>query len=217
MLRPAFEVLGGRGLRIDYANARDLAERIVGGEEVDVFASASPDHPRRLREAGLVGEGLAFATNGLVVAVAEGSDASDYGVLGRRGTRVVIEVGGIPLGDYTRAMFGRVDELVEPGFEAAVMANVVRQAQTVFEVGDLLVGGEADAGVLYATDVAARPGQLRAIELPRAAAVGVTCVACAVAASTRPGEAAEWVGELVGPAVQAVLREAGFGPAPAGG
>jgi len=210
MLRPAFDGLAGRA-RIDYANARDLAERIAGGEEVDVFASASPDHPRALAAAGLVGEPVAFASNRLVVAVAVGSGAADYGVLGRPGTRVVIEVGGIPLGDYTRAMLGLVDELVEPGFSAGVFGNVVREVQTVFEVGDMLVSGEADAGVLYATDVAARPGRLRGIELPVEASVAVTCVACTVRASARQAEAARWVSDLAGPAARAVLLEAGFG------
>jgi molybdate transport system substrate-binding protein len=225
MLRPAFDVLArgtdgtdgtpgkAGGLRVEYANARDLAARIVSGEEVDVFASASPDHPRELRDGGLVGEPVAFASNGLVVAVPAGSEAVDYGVLGRPGTRVVIEVEGIPLGDYTRELLARLDEQVGGGFSGKVFGNVVFEAQTVFEVADALLEGKADAGVLYATDVAARPGGLRAIELPGAGAVEVTCVACVVVGSKRAEEAAGWVEGLVGEASQAVLEEAGFRPA----
>jgi molybdate transport system substrate-binding protein len=221
MLRPGFEALGDAapgGLRIDYANARDLAERIVGGEEVDVFASASPEHPRELRAAGLVGEPVAFASNSLVVAVPSGSEASGYEVLGEPGTRVVIEVAGIPLGDYTRELLGRLDDLSGPdepsgrGFSSGVFANVVAEVQTVFEVADALLGGAADAAVLYATDVAAQAGRLRAIELPAEAAVGVTCVACVVESSGRRAQAEAWVGELVGGSAQAVLAAAGFGP-----
>ncbi len=232
MLRPAFDVLvgaaagdAGRGagagagagpVRVDYANARDLAERIVAGEEADVFASASPDHPRELRAAGLVGEPLAFASNSLVVAVAAGRPACDHRVLGEPGTRVVIEVAGIPLGDYTRELLGRLAALEGEAFSEAVLGNVVLEAQTVFEVGDALVDGEADAAVLYATDVAARGGLLRAVSLPGEAAVGVTCVACVVSASGRPAAAGRWVSELVGPRGRAVLREAGYGPPPVG-
>jgi molybdate transport system substrate-binding protein len=215
MLRPGFETLAAvtrGGLRIDYANARDLAERIVGGEEVDVFASASPDHPRELRAGGLVGEPVAFASNSLVVAVPSRSEASSYEILSEPGTRVVIEVAGIPLGDYTRELLARVDELRGPGFSSGVFANVVMEVQTVFEVADALIGGAADAAVLYATDVAARSGRLRAVELPVEAAVVVTCVACVVASSGRASEAEAWVGDLVGGAGQIVLGEAGFGP-----
>jgi len=213
MLRPAFDALAAarpEALRIDYANARDLADRIVGGEEADVFASASPDHPRQLRDRGLVGEPLEFACNRLVVAVPAGSPASDHRVLGVPGTRVVIEVGGIPLGDYTRELLGRLDELHGGGFAEAVLGNVVLEAQTVFQVADALLDGDADAGVLYATDVAAHPSGLRAIELP--VAVEVTCVACVVGSSTRAGQAADWVGGLVGEPTRAVLRQTGFGP-----
>jgi molybdate transport system substrate-binding protein len=87
--------------------------------------------------------------------------------------------------------------------------------QTVFDVADALLSGEADAAVLYATDVAAHPGRLRAIELPGEASVGVTCVACVVESSRRRTEAVDWVGRLVGPAGQAVLDAAGFLPRPA--
>jgi molybdate transport system substrate-binding protein len=218
MLRPGFDVLAGTtaggGLRIDYANARDLAARIVAGEDVDVFASASPDHPRRLRDAGLVGEPHQFASNRLVVAVPAASPATDYQVLGVPGTRVVIEVAGIPLGDYTRDLLASVDRLADDGFSAAVFENVVFEAQTVFEVADRLLDGAADAAVLYSTDVAAHPTALRAIEFPPDTSVSVTCVACVVDASPRQADATDWVEGLVGQSTQAILREAGFGPPP---
>jgi molybdate transport system substrate-binding protein len=196
-LRPAFDVLAESWhgtLRLDYANARDLARRIAAAEPADVFASASGEHPRALHEAGLVGKPQAFATNRLVVAVPAGSPADDVATLAEAGTRTVIEVEGIPLGDYTRKLLARLDDMA-PGFSARVFENVVAQAHTVDEVAALLLAGEADAAVLYATDVAARPGRLRAVELPREVEVAVTCVACVVAAAARD-----------------VLRRAGFGP-----
>jgi molybdate transport system substrate-binding protein len=213
-LRPAFDVLAESApgmLRLDYANARDLARRIAAGEPVDVFASASPEHPDVLHEAGLVDEPRAFATNRLVVAVPAASPADDVSVLAKPGTRVVIEVEGIPLGDYTRELLARLDEAA-PGFSARVFDSVVAQAQTVDEVGALLLAGEADAGVLYATDVAARPGRLRAIELPRAVGVAATYVACVVTETARRATADAWVdGLTASPAVRDVLRGAGFG------
>jgi molybdate transport system substrate-binding protein len=217
MLRPGFDALAGvapGGPKLEYANARDLTRRIVAGEEVDVFASASPDHPRELREAGLVGEPLEFASNRLVVAVPAASGSVDHRVLAVPGTRVVIEVEGIPLGDYTRQLLCRLDRIAGDGFSAAVFTNVTHEAQTVFEVADRLLDGSADAAVLYATDVAAHPTGLRGIELPGDASVSATCVACVVAASTRRAEATEWVAGLVGRSTQAVLRDAGFGPPP---
>jgi molybdate transport system substrate-binding protein len=210
-LRPAFGRLAGE-VRIDYANARDLAARIEAGAKVDVFASASPEHPLALREAGLVGEPRAFASNRLVVAVAGGSPAHDFGVLAAPGTRVVIEVAGIPLGDYTREMLGRLDAADAD----RALANVVAQEQTVDRVAARILAGEADAAVLYATDVAARPGDLRAIELPPGAGVTVTCVACVVAASPHRARADALINWLTGPSGQELMGRAGFGPAEKG-
>jgi molybdate transport system substrate-binding protein len=216
-LKPAFDELAAAApgsLQFDYANARDLKQRIVAGEPADVFASASPEHPALLRTAGLADAPVPFATNRLVVAVPAQSTASDVDALAAPGTRVVIEVAGIPLGDYTRELLRDLDGIRGAGFEAAVMANVVAQEQTVDAVAARLLGGGGDAAVLYATDVAARPGALRAIELPPGAAVRVTCVACAISASAHHAQATAWVGALTAPAAAATLRAAGFGPAP---
>ena len=89
--------------------------------------------------------------------------------------------------DYPRVLLTRLDDITGDGFAARTFANVVDQVQTVDHVAARLLAGDADAAVLYATHVAARPGQLRAIDLPVGAAVAVTCVACVVTASGQPG------------------------------
>ncbi len=212
-LRPAFAILAAEApdVRVDYANARDLAGRIVAREPADVFASASPKDPLELHEAGLVEEPRSFASNRLVVAVPATSPADGVDVLAAPGVRVVIEVAGIPLGDYTRELLGRVGDAA---FSERVLANVVAQEQTVDGVTARLLTGAADVGVLYATDVANRPG-LRGIELPPSASVEVTCAVCVVSASVARTRATAWVDRLTGPVGQEVLRRAGFGPPPA--
>jgi molybdate transport system substrate-binding protein len=216
-LRPAFDTLAAASpvpLAVTYANARDLAERIVAGEPADVLASASAEHPALLHELGLAREPRAFATNRLVVAVPAASRARDADVLAASGSRIVIEVAGIPLGDYTRLMLLRMDDVAGAGFAERAMANVVAEEELVDDVAARLLEGRCDAGVLYATDVAARAPRLRAIEIPVGARVAVTLVACATTRAADPARAAAWVQELVQPPAQAVLRAAGFGPAP---
>ena len=213
-LRPAFERLAAVApgtLDLEYANARDLAQRIAAGERTDVFASASPAHPRGLHEAGLVGPPLSFAANRLVVAVPAASPAQDVAVLAEPGVRVVVEVEGIPLGDYTRAMLSRLDEIVGEGFAARTFANVVDEMQTVDVVAERLLTGDADAAVLYATDVAARPGRLRAIEVPRAAAVDSRAWPVSSGDSTARGGRC-LVQALTYPPARGVLQRGGFVP-----
>lgn len=214
-LRSAFDALalhwpGPADIR--YANAGVLAEAIVAGEPADVFASASPHEPERLAALGIAGPGLPFASNRLVLAVAAASAIDAVDALAEPGTRVVIEIAGVPLGDYTREMLDRLCGLYGRAFAQGVLENVVCQRDSVDAVSAAVYDDVADAAILYATDVFRSNGRLRAIELPREAAVPATYVLCALRAAARPGDAGVWIDLALGPLGQRVLRAAGFGP-----
>jgi molybdate transport system substrate-binding protein len=214
-LRPAFDRLaaGAPGaISLTYANARDLAERIERGACADVYASASAEHPLMLQRLGLAETPRAFATNRVVVAVARDSSARDARIIAAPRTRLVVEIAGIPLGDYTRELLSRMDEIAGPWFSERALANIVAQEEVVDDVAARILAGDADAGVLYATDVVARIAQLRAIEVPVAAEVAATYVACVTSATSETARAEAWVEELLSPSTQAILREAGFAP-----
>jgi len=193
---------------LSYANARDLAERIDAGERADVFASASPEHPAALHARGLVEQPRPFATNHLVIAVPAHSRAREIGVLGQPGCRVVIEVEGIPLGDYTRTLLRLLDEVIGNDFAAAAIANVVSQEQKVSAVLERLYRDQADVAVVYNTDIPPTAGRLRAIEVP-VRVVG-TYVIAGVLASPQPAAAAAWLALIEAPGGREILRQAGF-------
>lgn len=214
-LRSAFDRLAADAdaeVSLTYANARDLAERIERGACADVYASASAEHPLMLQRLGLAETPRAFATNRLVVAVARASTARDARILAAPRTRVVVEIAGIPLGDYTRELLERMDEIAGPWFSRRALANIVAEEELVDAVAARILSGEADAGVLYATDVVARASQLRAIEVPPEAEVAATYVVCVTSATSETARAEAWVQELMAPRAQAILRETGFAP-----
>jgi molybdate transport system substrate-binding protein len=196
-----------------YANARDLADAIERGERADVFASASATHPRRLQAAGLLSQPLAFARNRLVIGVPPdaGSPIRSIDDLAAPGVRVVIEIAGVPLGDYTREAFRR---LGRPELVDRIPANVVDEVQDVLALTQRLANGSADAGLVYRTDVLAAAGRLAAVELPPVARIEATYVAGVVRGSDRQDPARSWIRWLVGPAGQRTLAAAGFEPAP---
>lgn len=213
-LRPAFDALAAHSpteIALTYANARQLADRIADGARADVFASASAADPRRLRRAGLAGAALPIAGNEVVVAVAAASTAADASVLAAPAARVVIEIAGIPLGDYTRTLLDRLEAIHGAGFARRALANVVAEKQLVDDVAAALLCGDADAGVLYASDVVARAPRLRAIAPPPAAAVRASYVACVTTAAGDRDRAAAWIAWLTEPAARATMRRAGFG------
>jgi molybdate transport system substrate-binding protein len=215
-LRSVFDALSEHWpalVEIRYANALVLAEAILAGDPADVFASASPYEPGRLAGLGLAGEGRVFAANHLVIAVAAGSD-SDAVVPGSPspGRASSIEMAGMPLGDYTRELLDNLGAVCGCEFAQGVLDNVVTQRDSVDAVSRAIYDGEADVAILYATDVAASAGRLRAIELPRAVAVPATYVVCALRAAAQPADAAVWIDLTLGPLGQRVLRAAGFTP-----
>lgn len=214
-LRAAFDALAEHwpGLvDIRYANAGVLAEAILAGEPADVFASASPHEPERLAGLGIAEPGLPFASNRLVVAVPVASDIEDVGALAEPGTRIVIEIAGVPLGDYTRELLDGLGAMHGCDFAQGVLDNVVAQRDNVDAVSAVVYDGEADAAILYATDVAASGGRLRAVEPPREAAVPATYVVCRLRAAAQPADAAVWMDLALGPLGQRVLRATGFAP-----
>ncbi len=95
-----------------------------------------------------------------------------------------------------------------PGFAHAVHANVVHEEQTVDAVARRLYDGDADAAVLYATDVYASGRRLRGLEVPSYVNVRADYFIARVQGSE--AAARDWLAFAVGPAGRKLLSAAGF-------
>jgi molybdate transport system substrate-binding protein len=192
--------------RYSFAGSDELAIQIREGAPADVYAAASPRDPDELAGEGLVERPVVFATNRLVLVV-PGDNAAGIGSvadLGEEGVRLVIAAPGVPAGDYTRQVLetlGRED----------VLARVVSEEADVKGVVSKVALGEADAGFVYATDVAPIEDDVDVIELPEEAQPEVEYSVAVVRGSDREREARAFVERLLGEAGREVLREAGFG------
>jgi molybdate transport system substrate-binding protein len=191
-----------------------LRAQIEAGAPADVFLSADRENPQALAAAGLAdGAPVSFAASTLVVA----TPAADPGAiatpadLARPGVAIVAAASSTPLDRYATAVLTGLAALpgYPPGFAAAVEANVVSRESHAAAVAAKLELGEADAAILYATDVAARPG-LRAIPIPEAANVVAAYDGVVVLGAARPVEARAFLAWLAGPAGRAVLAGRGF-------
>jgi molybdate transport system substrate-binding protein len=185
--------------------SNDLAAQIRDGADADVFLSASLTPLQELRGAGLVAEPAAFAGNRLVLVVPADnpSGATTLADLSRDGVKLVLGAEGVPAGDYAR------EALAAAGLEEA-LARVVSLEDDVRGVLSKVALGEADAGIVYATDVEAAAGDVRSFPIPDELQPRIRYYAALVEPAS--AEARAYVDELRGPGGARVLRAAGFTP-----
>jgi molybdate transport system substrate-binding protein len=195
------------GLRFSFAGSDELAAQIRQGVEIDVFAAANAELPRRLHAEGMLEEPVEFATNELVLAVPADGKVRSFSQAAEPGVVLVTGSGSVPVGAYTEAALVRL-----PHAQAeAIRANVRSREPDVKGIVGKLLQGAADAGFVYATDVRAAGDALESIPLPAHAQPVVTLAAGVVSAAREPELARRFVeGLRQGPCADA-LAASGFG------
>ena len=196
------------GPRYTFAGSDELAAQIRDGARADVFLSASGTPLEELRSEGLVEAPFVFASNRLVVVVPAANPArlDAFDDLARPGVKLVLGGEGVPVGDYAREALGAAGL-------AGALDNVVSLEQDVKGVLGKVALGEADAGIVYATDVRAAGEDVRELPVPDAVQPDVRYYAAVVSAGDSD-RAAAFVERLVGADGAAALRAAGFLPVP---
>jgi molybdate transport system substrate-binding protein len=150
---------------LNFAGSNTLRAQIEQGAQADVFASANTKEMDTLVASGLV---LAvaprtFSTNRLVVITPEDNPAGldTFDDLAHPDLKLVLAAEEVPIGRYTRLVL----ENAGPDFKAQVLENTASNETTVKQVLAKVQLGEADAGVVYASDAVAAP-DLPVIEIP---------------------------------------------------
>jgi len=147
--------------RFEFGGSDQLAFQLEQGAKADVYASASPKYTEKLYAEKLVEKPRVFATNSLVLIVPRGNPGHVTGLrsLMRPNVKLVLGAKGVPVGDYSRRLLA--------GFcghaKRCPRARIVSEEQDVKGVVAKVALGEADAGIVYATDVQAAGGKVLAI------------------------------------------------------
>lgn len=141
----------GTEVALELAASSTLAAQVRAGAPFDVLATADERTMAEVWRAELVEQPVTFATNRLVVIVPADNPGDVRGIedLTRPGIAVVLAQPEVPVGAYARRVFAAL------GIAEAIEANVVSNALDVKAVVAAVSLGEADAGIVYATDVAA--------------------------------------------------------------
>lgn len=188
---------------ITYDGSQALATQAIDGADVDVLALASEASLVPVTEAGLTGKGTIFASNTLEMAVAPGNPKGLRSLqdLARNGVSVVVCASEVPCGQATDKVTADAGVTLEP----------VSQESNVTSVVNRVAGGEADAGLVYSTDVKAAGDKLQGVALPNADKA-INRYPVAVSSKAKDPEGGEAFEDyLLSAEGRKTLAEAGFG------
>jgi molybdate transport system substrate-binding protein len=188
------------------------------GARPDVFASADERWMNLLREKSLIlGDPVIFAHNWLVVIYPRTRAAriNQLTDLAGSGVKVVMAAEAVPVGRYSREMLENLSrsEGFSRDFGGRVLANVVSHEENVSGVVAKVQLGEADAGVVYRSDVTPDVARFVSIlEIPRTHNVRASYPITVVRGTAAPGMARRFVAFVRSAQGQRILIEHGFQP-----
>lgn len=157
-----------------FAGSSALATQIIEGAPADVFASANEIQMQVVVDAGRITDRpQIFATNRLVVALPTENNANILSLddLTNEGVNIVIAAPGVPVRAYTDTMLDLLsaDPAFGHDFREGVMRNIVSEESNVRQVLIKIILGEADAGIVYQSDITSDATQdVTALNIPDA-------------------------------------------------
>lgn len=187
---------------ITYDGSSTLATQILEGAPADVFAAANESTMAAVVDAGLAEAPDLFASNTLVIVVPAGNPAgvSELADLAAPNLSVVLCAPDVPCGSASQKLLAGADVDVTP---ASLEQNVTAVLTKV-------AAGEADAGLVYRTDVAGRADVDSIVPDGAGAVINLYPIA-ALDSAASPEAAAAFIAYVLGPEGQGLLASFGFG------
>jgi molybdate transport system substrate-binding protein len=168
----AFEKATGATVKFNFGGSDQLVNQLALGAPGDVLATANKTQMTIAQSKGLIGSTpVVFVRNRLVVIVPKDNPKHLYSLpdLGQPGVNLVLAAPTVPVGKYALAAFQVMasDETFGPDFLARIQRNIKSEETDVKAVVAKVSLGEADAGVVYVTDVTPQvAGQVLTIPIP---------------------------------------------------
>ena len=178
---------GGTRVTFNFAGSQALATQIRQGAPADVFASADLTNMDKVKD--LVGSPKSFAGNRLQIVVEKGNPKGIRNLADLAGpdVKLVLAAAEVPAGRYARQVLDRAGLRVRPVSEEDNVKAVVTKVSL----------GEADAGIVYVTDVAAGGDRIEGVDVPRDQNVTATYPIATVKASKTQDKAQAFLDEHV--------------------
>jgi molybdate transport system substrate-binding protein len=192
----------GLSLTYNYGGSNALVTQIEQGAPADVFASADQANMNKLVTANMVETPVIFAKNRLEIAVAPGNPKHITSLqdLAGPGLTVVLGEPGLPAGDYTRQVEQQLGITITPKSLCPDVKTCVTE----------VASGEADATVVYVTDVKAAGSKVTGVTIPDNLQPTITYPIAVVKSTHNQASAQAFVQSAVSGTVHQALLAAGF-------
>jgi molybdate transport system substrate-binding protein len=193
----------GVGVNFNYAGTPTLVTQIEQGAPADVFASADTTNMDKLKADGYTsGTPQVFAHNQLEIVVAPGNPKGITGLadLGKPGLIYISEGPTVPAGKYALQALATAGVKVTPKSLETSVGGVIGKIEL----------GEADAGIVYTTDVSAAGSKVQGVQIPAADNVIATYQIVAVKGTKYSAVASAFIAYVLSAQGQATLASFGF-------
>jgi molybdate transport system substrate-binding protein len=213
-LTDSFKALGssfqsahsGVTVQFNFAGTPTLVTQIEQGATADVLASADTTNMDKLKADGFTGGASeVFAHNKLEIVVAAGNPKGITGLadLAKPGVIYITEGPTVPAGKYALQILKSAGVKVTPKSLETDVKSVVSKIEL----------GEADAGIVYTTDVKAAGSKVTGVPIPDSVNVIATYPIVAIKGTKSSALANAFIAYVLSAAGQATLESFGFLPA----
>jgi len=206
----------GARVTFNFAGSPTLVTQLDQGAPADVLATADEKNMKTAADKALVAQpARIFARNRLVIVVPRSNPGGIRSPqdLAKPGLKIVLAQTGVPVGDYARQALTKMDADASygAGFSQKALANLVSEEANVKSVVAKVQLGEADAGIVYRTDIT--PGvasDVTAVDVPDAFNVIASYPIAVTKDASKPDVAAAFIEFILSAAGQQILADAGF-------
>jgi molybdate transport system substrate-binding protein len=206
----------GTKVIFNFAGSPTLRTQLTQGARADVFASADePNMQGAQKDGTIASEPRLFVRNQLVAIVPTANPAQVMRLqdLAKPGVKLVLTNKEVPVGNYSRQALAKMSQDATFGAEFAtrVLANLVSEETNVKQVVAKVQLGEADAGIVYSSDVTpAVRGAVQVLAIPEAFNVIANYPIAVVRDAPNAAGAQAFIDYVLSPAGQAILTKHGF-------
>ena len=201
---------------LNFAGSQALRLQIEHGAKADVFASANNSHMQALVKANLLQSPVVFTQNRLAIVVPAHNPASidTLADLAQPGLKLILAGQYVPAGRYAHQMLINLNSnpLLGAEYSTRVLSNLVSEEDNVKGVAAKVRLGEADAGIVYASDITTAK-DLITIPIPSEFNVKAVYPISVATQSVQPELARQFVNFTLSVQGQNILANYGFQPA----